>query len=654
MTATDQAPPKRTDDVSANHSALPDGTSQQSVNGSQPPHKMTPLLVLAALGVVFGDIGTSPLYAFKLIFVNDLHSIPLNDTNVLGVLSLFFWSIFMVVTVKYVIFIMRFNNRGEGGIIALTALMLSKLPDGSWQKAVLIPLGMLGAAFFYGDGVITPAISVLSAVEGLELLSPHLKDYVVPVTLAILIPLFLFQKQGTDRIGVFFGPIMLVWFTVIAVLGVAGILQNPDVMKALSPTYALMFAFDHGALSFFALGSVVLCITGAEALYADMGHFGAKPIRVAWLFLVFPALILNYFGQGALVMADAKALDSPFFLLAPDWALTVLVIMATVATVVASQAVITGTFSMTQQMIQLRFMPRMRIVHTSIKTVGQIYVPTVNFMLMIMVILLVLLFKSSEALGAAYGIAVTGTMLITDIFAIAIAVYVAKWSIWRALLGASFFIVIDLVFFSANALKFLDGGWVPIGLSALIFIILLTWRRGVRAIIETETANSEPLRPFVSQQLPNVLRVPGSAVFTTSNIHYAPQTMVRAIKSMGVLHEQVVCVHIKMREIPMVETDQRFEVADLGFGVTEVSLFFGFREDVDLPRALKLAMGQRFMADEAIYFLNRQLFEIEPDGLWAKWRKVLFVFLFRNAYPISSYAQMPTDRVIEYGERMVI
>lgn len=631
---------------------MTDSTHPLSASAHFP--KLTPLLVLTALGVVFGDIGTSPLYAFKLIFVNDLHPIPLNNTNVLGVLSLFFWSIFMVVTVKYVFFIMRFNNRGEGGIIALTALMLSKLPKGSWQAAVLIPMGMLGAAFFYGDGVITPAISVLSAVEGLEILSPHLQAYVIPVTLLILIPLFLFQKQGTDRIGYLFGPIMLIWFVVIAWLGLHQIVQNPAVLKALSPTYALMFAFDHGLFSFFALGSVVLCITGAEALYADMGHLGPKPIRVAWLYLVFPALILNYFGQGALVIDQPHAIDNPFYLMAPDWSISALIILATFATVVASQAVITGTFSMTQQLIQLRFLPRMRIEHTSNITIGQIYVPTINMILMVLVIALIMLFKSSEALGSAYGIAVTGTMLITDFFAIAVAVYFGRWSIWRALLGASFFVFIDLIFFSANAIKVLDGGWFPLGLSAVIFVVLMTWRRGVKAIVDQEVQTSTPLREFVANALNDARRVKGCAVFSTSNIFYAPPTMLLTLENMGVLHEQVICVNIKIKSVPRLDQDEQYLVTDLGRGVLEVVLFFGFKDDVDLPKALKAALGDRFESERAVYFLNRQMLEIRSDHQWALWRKELFVFLFRNAYPVSRYAKLPTNQVIEFGDRMEI
>lgn len=619
---------------------------------NSPVKKSTPWLILAALGVVFGDIGTSPLYAFKLIFVNDLHPIPLNDANILGVLSLFFWSLFMVVTVKYVFFIMRFNNRGEGGIMALTALMLGKLQPGSWQKAVLIPLGMLGAAFFYGDGVITPAISVLSAVEGLEILSPHLADYVIPVTLCILVPLFLFQKQGTDRIGKLFGPIMLLWFIVLSVLGFINIVQGPSVLIALSPSYALMFAIEHGALSFFALGTVVLCITGAEALYADMGHFGAKPIQKAWLFLVFPALILNYFGQGALVMRDAQALNNPFFLLAPNWAVSSLIVLATVATVVASQAVITGTFSMTQQMIQLRFLPRMRILHTSQVSVGQIYIPSINVILMLLVIALVVTFRSSEALGSAYGIAVTGTMLITDFFAIAVAVHIQRWSVWRALLGASFFMAIDLIFFAANAMKVFDGGWFPIGLSAMLFVVLATWRRGVRAVVEHETATSSSLHDFVSSQLPSVKRVPGCAVFTSSDIYYTPPAMTLTVKKIGVLHEQVICINVKVKEVPRIEQDHRFEVKELGQGVTEVLLWFGFKEEIDLPKALLGALGDRFPADQAVYFMNRQMFDIKSDHVWAKWRKTLFVYLLRNAYPLYRYAKMPSNQVIEYGDRM--
>ena len=425
-------------------------------------------LGLAALGVVYGDIGTSPLYAFEQVFSNGAHSVPISEANILGVLSLFLWSLVMIVSVKYVYFIMHADNQGEGGIMALMALSLSKMQESTKSRIWMLVLGLLGASFFYGDGVITPAISVLSAVEGLELISPQFKSLVIPVSITILCVLFWSQRKGTVRIGLFFGPVMLIWFVVIGLLGLWHVVQQPVVFLAINPLYAIDFVAGHGVLSFFALGAVVLCLTGAEALYADMGHFGRKPIRIVWAGLVLPTLLLNYFGQGALLLNQPEALSNLFYLMAPTALQTPMVILATVATVIASQAVISGAFSMTRQAMQLGFLPRVRILQTSVEEIGQIYVPIVNALLAIMVVAVILVFQSSNALGSAYGIAVTGTMLITDFLAISVAIRVWHWQPWRALLGASAFILIDLIFFSANTLKFLEGGWLPIILSGMM------------------------------------------------------------------------------------------------------------------------------------------------------------------------------------------
>ena len=453
-------------------------------------NKRLATLTLAALGIVYGDIGTSPLYAIKEVFGGAHHPVPITPDNVLGVLSLFLWSLLIVVTLKYVSFIMRANNKGEGGIIALMTLALHKGNPASRRHKLLIALGLFGAALFYGDGVITPAISVLSAVEGLEIITPAFKPYVLPITLSILIGLFFFQRRGTASVGALFGPIMVLWFAVLASFGAMAIIEHPAVLAAVNPIYGLNFLLGNSVLGFFALGAVVLCITGAEALYADMGHFGAKPIRYAWLGYVLPALVINYFGQGALLLADPTAVENPFYLLAPEWARYPLVILATVATIIASQAVISGAFSITQQAIQLGYTPRLEIQHTSDREIGQIYLPAINWLLLIAIIGLVIGFGSSSNLAAAYGIAVTGTMLITNLLAIAVAIRLWQWSPWRAVLGALPFIVIDLGFFLANSVKIPDGGWFPLVFGLGVFILLTTWKRGRELLHERLAADS--------------------------------------------------------------------------------------------------------------------------------------------------------------------
>src|SRR5574343_770354 len=458
-------------------------------------------LSLAALGIVFGDIGTSPLYAFEQVFANDIHSVPVSEANVYGVLSLFFWSLMMVVTLKYVIFMMRADNHGEGGIMALMALAMGKLPEDSPKRRFLLSLGLLGASFFFGDGVLTPALSVLSAVEGLELISPDLKDMVIPVALGILLALFWTQRRGTGIIGLFFGPVMLIWFIAIGALGVLNILQHPGVLAALNPVYAIEFLATHGPLAFFALGAVVLCLTGAEALYADMGHFGPLPIRIVWMGLVLPALVLNYFGQGALLLTQPDALSNLFYMMAPAVLHPALIILATIATVIASQAVISGAFSMTHQAWQLGFLPHLNITHRSADAQGQIYVPIVNALLAIFVVAVILIFQSSSALGSAYGIAVTGTMLITDFLAIVAVMNIWRWQTWRAILGASIFILIDTVFFASNTLKLFEGGWLPLLLSLGMIIIMTTWNRGRITLIQRNKADVLPITTFIANEI---------------------------------------------------------------------------------------------------------------------------------------------------------
>ena len=622
-------------------------------------HHRKPLMALAigALGVVFGDIGTSPLYAFKLVFVNAAHPVAVTHANVLGILSLFFWSLMMVVTVKYVLFIMRANNQGEGGIMALLTLLLSHLPTQSRWRVFFIFLGMLGAAFFYGDGIITPAISVLSAVEGLEILSPQLKVYVLPVSLAILVMLFLFQKHGTEKIGRFFGPVMLAWFAILAVLGVAQIIQTPAVLAALNPLHAIEFSINHGWISFFALGSVVLCITGAEALYADMGHFGARPIQSVWLILVFPALILNYFGQGALILSQPAAIQNPFYLMAPDWSLHVLIVLSTIATVIASQAVISGAFSITQQAMQLQFLPRVKIVHTSETEVGQIYAPAVNWGMLVLIIGLVMIFQSSDALGTAYGIAVTGTMLITDFFAIGIAIAMWRWQPWRAVLGALCFIVIDVIFFAANSIKLLDGGWFPVAFSVVVLTVLMTWRKGLALMRERALERDMDLSDFIAQQVPDSMpRSPGLAIYLTSEQDRVPVALWLTRKHFQTLHEHVLCVHVNVVNVPYVSPAHRVQVESLDMGFRRMELTYGFMDLIDIPGALR-AMDPDFYdlhLKVASIFVTRHRVQVLPGPRMALWRKKLFVFLLRNSHPGFRAFNLPAKQVVELGSSLVL
>lgn len=612
-------------------------------------------LVLGALGVVFGDIGTSPLYAFEAVFSDALHPVSITPENIYGVLSLFIWSLIVIVTVKYVFFIMRFDNDGEGGIVALMTLLLAKASSKSALRRWFLPLGLIGAALFYGDGIITPAISVVSAVEGLETISPELSAYVVPVSIVVLSALFLFQRQGTERIAKLFGPTMLVWFIVLALLGINAISQNPAILKAINPLYALEFIQAQALLSFFVLGAVVLCLTGAEALYADMGHFGATPIRRAWIRVAFPALVLNYLGQGALVLQSADNIHNPFFRMAPDWGLHALVVLATLATVVASQAVISGVYSMTQQLIQLRVVPRMRIIHTSDQSSGQIYLPAVNWMMLALVITLVLYFQSSNAMSAAYGIAVTGTMLITDFFAIAVVIHLRRWHWGVALLGALPFLIVDGLFFGANALKFVDGGWFPVSLSMLILLVMMTWMRGVNAIQSHEQKNSQRLDDFVKKlSVLQPFRGPGTAVCLTSNEEVAPMALVLMGERLHAIPQKVICLHVTVQEVPRVPPSRRRNLQNLGQGIYLVTLKYGYSDEINLPTELE----QLFPHDDTLnrygYLINRWSIDFEDGHGWALWRKKLFALLLRNATPQARMFQMPPDRVMEMGSRLVL
>lgn len=612
-------------------------------------------LMLGALGVVFGDIGTSPLYAFEAVFSDALHPVSVTPENIYGVLSLFVWSLIVIVTLKYVFFIMRFDNDGEGGIVALMTLLLNNATKTSALRRWFLPLGLIGAALFYGDGIITPAISVVSAVEGLETISPELTPYVVPVSVVILSALFFFQRQGTERIAKLFGPTMLVWFVVLALLGIQAIADHPEILRAINPIYALEFIKAQALLSFFVLGAVVLCLTGAEALYADMGHFGASPIRRAWIRVAFPALVLNYLGQGALVLQSPENIHNTFFRMAPEWGLHALVVLATLATVVASQAVISGVYSMTQQLIQLRVVPRMRIIHTSDKSSGQIYLPAVNWMMLGLVITLVLYFQSSNAMSAAYGIAVTGTMLITDFFAMAVVIKLRRWHWSVALLGALPFMMIDGLFFGANALKFVDGGWLPVGFSMLILVIMTTWMRGVIAIQDHEQKNSQLLTEFV-QKLATLqpYRGKGTAVCLTSDDQVAPMALVLMGERLHAVPEKVICLHVKVEEVPRVPKSDRQSLKDLGQGVYLLTLQYGYSDQINLTAQLEALFPNDDPRHRYGYLINRWSVDFDREGGWALWRKKLFALLLRNATPQARMFEMPPDRVMEMGSRMVL
>lgn len=614
-------------------------------------------LTLAALGIVYGDIGTSPLYSIKEVFGGAHHPVPITPENVLGILSLFFWSLIIVVTAKYVFFIMRANNKGEGGIIALMTLALHKGTPGTWEQKLLVTLGLVGAALFYGDGVITPAISVLSAVEGLEIITPTFTPYILPITLVVLVGLFMFQRRGTAHVGALFGPVMVVWFAVLALLGALAIVDNPAVLSAINPLYAFQFLTGNATLGFFALGAVVLCITGAEALYADMGHFGAKPIQTAWLGYVMPALLINYFGQGSLLLANPGAVENPFYLLAPEWAMYPLVTLSTLATIIASQAVISGSFSITQQAIQLGYTPRLEIQHTSDKEIGQIYLPGINWLLLISIVALVIEFGSSSNLAAAYGIAVTGTMLITNILAIAVAIRLWHWSPLRAVLGATPFICIDLGFFLANSVKIPDGGWFPLVFGLAIFILLTTWKRGRELLGERLAADAMGLKPFIRSMTDDgVARVPGTAVFLTPNAELVPHAMLHSLKHYKALHEQIIILSVEVFDVPYVPTIDRVEVHRLDGNFIQVIVQYGFKDEPDIPAALALCAASGLHIDmmDTSFFLGRETLIPKLGSEMAYWRELIFVAMFRNAGSATTFFKIPSNRVVELGSQVVL
>ncbi len=619
-------------------------------------------LTLGALGVVFGDIGTSPLYAMQTVFHVDGGAVVPSEASVFGVISLIFWAITIIVSLKYLTFIMRADNEGEGGIMALIALVQGVQVKGRITKVALVALGLFGASLFYGDGMITPAISVLSAVEGLEIAAPSLESLVVPITLAVLVGLFSIQRFGTGTVGRLFGPVMALWFAILAVTGLAQVIGDPRILEALSPSYGVAFFADNFGIAFIALGSVVLAVTGAEALYADMGHFGRAPIRRAWFFLVFPALTLAYLGQGSLIVESPEAIDNPFFLLIPEWSRIPMVILATFATVIASQAVISGAFSVTRQAVQLGFLPRLTIRHTSDEEVGQVFSPAINRGLLVAVAALVIGFGSSAALASAYGIAVTGTLAIDTILFFFVVRMIWGKPLWMVIAGAGAFLFVDLAFFGANLPKVLHGGWFPLSIALAVFAILSTWQRGREIVTANRTAQEGPLQDFVDwlhAVEPPPPRVPGTAVFLNHNIDTTPLALRANFEHNHALHESVVILSIQTMRVPHVPARDRLVVDDLGFGddgITHLTARFGFADEPNVPEALQLASDADLECAidpaGASYFLSRiTILRTRKAGM-RTWRKKLFLAISRTASNPAEYFGLPVDRTVVMGSHV--
>lgn len=621
--------------------------------GSPQTQQNLATLMLGAIGVVYGDIGTSPLYALKETFAGH-HPLPIVEANILGVLSIMFWTIMVLVSLKYVTIIMRADNHGEGGSLALLALASELNSDRPKSKWLFAMLGVFAAALFYGDSMITPAISVLSAVEGLDIIAPQLNSFVLPITIMVLTALFLVQKRGTGAMGMAFGPIMILWFSVLGVLGVLSIAQSPHVLLALNPVYAYQFLFLDPWLSFLTLGSVVLAVTGGEALYTDMGHFGRFPIRLTWFSFVLPALVLNYFGQGALLLNNPQAVKSPFFLLAPEWALIPMVLLATAATVIASQAVISGAFSVASQSVQMGFLPRMEIRQTSSKAHGQIYVPFTNWTLYLAVIYLVFTFQSSSNLAAAYGIAVTGTMTI-DTILIAFVLIAWRWSPLLVIPLIGTFLCVDLAYFAANAIKIPQGGWFPLGIALVSFVVLTTWKRGRKLLFEEISRRSIPIQTIVDY-VGEVNRARGTAVFLVGVNEGAPAALLHNLKHNQVLHERNVLLSVIIEDKPFVTKGNRLLINDLGKSFYRVKVFYGFMQTPDVPAALDLCapLGLSFDMMDTTFFTSRALIVSAPTPGMMKWRELLFIMMSKNAMNVTEFFKIPTNRVIEMGTRIEI
>lgn len=612
-------------------------------------------LTLGAIGIVYGDIGTSVLYAFKEVFVSG--HVPITTDNILGVLSLFFWTLTIIVSLKYVVLIMRADNHGEGGLMALLALASQSVKDRPSLRRVLQMIGVFGVALFFGDGVITPAISVLSAVEGLEIVTPAAKPYVVPLSLIVLVMLFAVQRRGTGDIGKFFGPVTVIWFLAIAATGAVQIVQNPMVLQAMWPGYAIDFAVKHYEIAFITLGAVFLCVTGAEALYADMGHFGKQPIRIAWFGLVMPALILNYFGQGALVLANPKAAENPFYLMTPDWAMVPMVVLATAATVIASQALISGAYSATKQTIQLGFLPRLTILHTSIRDTGQIYIPAVNWALLAGVIAAVGLFGSSSALAAAYGISVSMVMVITTLLTFFVVRYGWGYPLVLCVAATSFFVAVDLAFFASNSLKIMQGGWFPLAMAFVIYIIMMTWKDGRALLNEKLRADAIELPEFLEAVFVNPpVRVDGTAVFLTAAPGRVPNALLHNLKHNKVLHQNNLFVTVRSHEVPWIKLENRLEIEPLGHDCWQVIINYGFKNDPDLPKALQEIRGQGCGLDPMTtsYFLSRDIVIPTIGSGMAPWREKLFAQMHHNASAAAEFLNLPNNAVVELGSKIEI
>jgi KUP system potassium uptake protein len=612
-------------------------------------------LTLGAIGVVYGDIGTSVLYAMKEVFGSG--HVPFTIDNVYGILSIFFWTLTVIVSLKYVVLVLRADNNGEGGLVAMLALASQSVIDRPKLRRVLLVVGIFGTCLFYGDGVITPAISVLSAVEGLEVISPTFKGYVIPLTLIILFCLFAVQKRGTAGIGKFFGPLTVLWFAVLAVLGLVQIADHPEILWAISPHYALGFIWHHPGITFIILGAVVLCVTGAEALYADMGHFGKKPIRLAWFSVVMPCLVINYFGQGALLLKNPEAVKNPFYLMAPDWALLPLVGLATMATVIASQALISGAFSVTKQVIQLGYLPRLQVNHTSVKDTGQVYLPFVNWGLFAAIVLAVVMFKSSSNLAAAYGIAVCTDMLITTVLTYYVVRYRWKYPLWLCLLATGFFFIVDFAFWTSNLLKLFAGGWFPLMIGGLIFTLMMTWKEGRRILNEKLRADALDLPSFLEAVFVSPpVRVEGTAVFLTADEGSVPNALLHNLKHNKVLHTTNLFVTVRNHEIPWIGLDKRVQVDSLGHDCWRVVIHYGFKNDPDVPKALELITGRGCDLDpmSTSYFLSRDT--VVPtlgDGM-APWREKLFAQMHHNASAAADFLNLPNNSVVELGSKIEI
>jgi KUP system potassium uptake protein len=618
-------------------------------------HKIGPL-VLGAIGVVFGDIGTSPLYTVREAF-DAKYGLAADGANVLGILSLVFWVMMLVVTIKYVNVIMRADNRGEGGILALMAVVQRSLPIASPLTYGIGILGIFGTALFFGDSVITPAVSVLSAVEGLKVAAPGLAAYVVPISMAVLLVLFWFQSHGTERVGRVFGPVMVLWFIAIGVLGLVQIVRNPQVLYALNPVYAFKFFAHHGVHAWLALGAVVLAVTGGEALYADMGHFGRQPIRISWMYFVMPALVLNYFGQGALLLQDPHSVHNPFFALVPTSLQVPMVLLATLAAVIASQAVISGAFSLARQAIQLGYLPRLQLVHTSDTTIGQVFLPWVNRILLILVMALVLLFQTSSNLASAYGVSVTGSMMIDTILLIILASNrwrLSPWIIWPV---AIVFLAVDSLLLSANAVKFLEGAWFPVALGVAAFTVMRTWRHGRDLVREHINRDSLRIEHFVqSVTLDPPVRVIGTAVFMTPSNEFMPPALLHNLRHNKVLHERNVLLSVETLSVPRAEEGERVAWTDLGHGFSRLTLRFGYMEDPNVPKALKFwsIPGPPFDQMDTTFFASREALTANADEGMALWRDKLFLFMSRNATPATEYFGIPGNRLVELGTQVVI